>query len=274
MNVDGTRQVLALASGTGPRRLHHISTAYVAGSRTGIVREDELDVGQTFRNPYEASKCEAEKLLRAAHESGAVRATIYRPSIVIGNSVSGKATHFHGVYAFIRGLWAVTRRLRQGNPGSDFVDLSLRIRGSETSTLNFVPIDFVVSAIMELAGVPVSGVARTFHLTNPVPTPNWLWLGVVCRQLRVRGIRLAEEKDFEDEPMTRMEALFHRQMTFYSPYLSTEPVFDRSAIEDALSTGAIRCPYVTQEFAAKMTGWYIDLLNGAREGQTAAGEQA
>jgi nucleoside-diphosphate-sugar epimerase len=37
---------------------------YVAGTHRGLFREDELDVGQDFRNPYERSKFEAETLLR------------------------------------------------------------------------------------------------------------------------------------------------------------------------------------------------------------------
>jgi hypothetical protein len=107
-----------------------------------------------------------------------------------------------------------------------------------------------------------SSAGRTFHLTNPEATPNKLWLDIVCRQIGVRGLRLVGEDSFTEEPMTRMEMLFHRQMTFFSPYLSTEPTFDRSDVGPALEPTPVRCPQVTPEFAAKMTGWYIDLLNG------------
>jgi len=265
MNVEGTRHVLDLASGIHGRRLHHVSTAYVAGDRRGVVGEDEPDAGQSFRNPYEESKYAAENLLRAATRSGAAAVTIYRPSIVIGDSVSGKATHFHGVYAFIRGLWIVARRLRRDDPHSQYLDLPLRIRGSESGTLNFVPVDFVTDAIIELSG-QASAVGRTFHLTNPKPTPNRLWIGIVCRQLGIQGVRLAEDDSFRAQPMTRLETLFHRQMTFYLPYLSSEPVFDCTLAREALRGSGIRCPGVTGEFAAKMTGWYIDWLNGHHGG--------
>ena len=33
-------------------------------------REDDLDVGQAFRNSYEQTKCEAETLVRAWHGRG------------------------------------------------------------------------------------------------------------------------------------------------------------------------------------------------------------
>ncbi len=57
VNVEGTRHVLALAQAAHARgalkRFVYVGTAYVAGQRTGLVREDELDAGQQFRNSYE-----------------------------------------------------------------------------------------------------------------------------------------------------------------------------------------------------------------------------
>ena len=61
MNVDGTARVLEFARAAGLERLTYVSTAYVAGEPRALFREDELDVGQRFRNPYERSKFEAER---------------------------------------------------------------------------------------------------------------------------------------------------------------------------------------------------------------------
>jgi thioester reductase-like protein len=65
-NVGGTAEALALcrrlAAEGKSGRLDYVSTAYVAGDRTDLVGEDELDVGQGFRNTYEQSKFEAEAL--------------------------------------------------------------------------------------------------------------------------------------------------------------------------------------------------------------------
>lgn len=58
MNVGGTRHVLDLVRQTPLRRLHHVSTAYVAGTRE-LGTEAEINTGQSFRNAYEASKCDA-----------------------------------------------------------------------------------------------------------------------------------------------------------------------------------------------------------------------
>ncbi len=266
MNVGGTENIIEFVAQTRSRRLQHVSTAYVAGQRTDVAMEDEVKVGQTFKNPYEESKCETEILISNATQDERVQASVYRPSIVIGDSDSGRSTHFHGVYAFIRGLWTATRRLRRGQPASTIVDLPLRVRGSESTTLNFVPIDYVTDAMLELASQESSD-GRTYHLANPIPTENHLWLNIVCDQLRVRGIQLMGPDAFLADPMTRMETVFHRQMAFYYQYLEGEPRFDCSHVLEGLKNTSIRCPEVTADFARKMTGWYIDRLSGNLESE-------
>src|SRR2546427_2839300 len=261
MNVDGTRHVLDLVKQLKGRRLHHVSTAYIAGNRSDTALETEIDVGQSFKNPYEESKCRAEIMIAEAHRAGAVTASVYRPSIVIGDSKSGRVTHFHGVYAFIRALWASLERLRRRMPEGGLITLPLRVLGVETQTLNFVPIDYVVDAMIEISR-RVESVGGTYHLANPVPTENRLWLPHMCRVLGVQGIQLVGENSFLKTPMTKLEALFQKQMAFYYQYLQGEPRFDCRRTLEALKNTSIECPRVTVEFIHKMAGWYVDFLNG------------
>jgi thioester reductase-like protein len=260
MNVGGTRHILELVERIPTRRLQHISTAYIAGNRSDLALESEINVGQTFKNPYEESKCEAETLIATAHRSGRVVATVYRPSIVIGDSRSGRATHFHGVYAFIRGLWSVLERLRRGMPEGRLVKLPLRVLGAEGTTLNFVPIDYVIDGMVEIAKRSDS-TGGTYHLANPVPTENRLWLSHICRVLHVEGIQFVSQNSFVKTPMTRLEAIFQKQMSFYYQYLQGEPRFDCRRALDALKNTGIDCPPVTVEFIHKMAGWYVNFLN-------------
>ena len=66
MNVEGTRHLLDFAAAMPQlRSFVYVGTAYVAGQRTGLVREDELFVKQGYRNTYEQSKAEAEALVRS-----------------------------------------------------------------------------------------------------------------------------------------------------------------------------------------------------------------
>ena len=260
MNVDGTRELLEIVKQTSTRRLQHVSTAYIAGDRSDVVLETEIHVGQKFRNAYEESKCQAELLIADEQRLGTIAASVYRPSIVIGDSKSGRVTHFHGVYAFIRGLWAALERLRRRMPETALINLPLRVLGVESQTLNFVPIDYVVDGMIEISRRRES-VGGTYHLANPVPTENRLWLPNICRLLRVEGIQLAGENSFLKTPMTKLEALFQKQMAFYCQYLQGEPRFDCGRALDALKNTGIQCPRVTVEFINKMAGWYVDFLN-------------
>jgi thioester reductase-like protein len=108
VNVSGTNAVLRLARHAQARgaleRFVHVSTAYVAGERDGRASESERYVGQRFRNTYEQTKLEAESLVG---DSG-LAASILRPSIVVGDSVTGWTPAFNVIYwpllAFARNL--------------------------------------------------------------------------------------------------------------------------------------------------------------------------
>src|ERR1700722_4900391 len=67
VNVGGAREILEFAGACSDLRcLVFHSTAHVSGNREGLVLEDELKAGQSFRNIVEETKGRAEKLVRAA----------------------------------------------------------------------------------------------------------------------------------------------------------------------------------------------------------------
>jgi len=100
INVGGTQSVINLAHEAqrqgSLRSVTYIGTAFVAGTRTGLVRERELDAGQGFRNTYERTKCEAEALVRAHMDELPI--VIARPSIIVGDSRTGITTSFKTLY--------------------------------------------------------------------------------------------------------------------------------------------------------------------------------
>lgn len=108
INVTGTNAVMELASQAYAHgaldRVVHVSTAYVAGERVGRVHESEGYVGQRFRNTYEQTKLEAESLVNDCDAPS----VILRPSIVVGDSVTGWTPAFNVIYfplmAFARNL--------------------------------------------------------------------------------------------------------------------------------------------------------------------------
>lgn len=147
-NVDGTSRVLDLARAArdagSDARLVHVSTAYVAGRRTGVILEDELDEGQDFRNTYEQTKVEAEKLVAAA----GLGAAVVRPSIIVGESQSGWTSAFNVIYGPLR-AFAGGRLKSIPVSGDGLVDL--------------VPVDLVAQATVALCDMPHAG---AFHLAS------------------------------------------------------------------------------------------------------------
>jgi thioester reductase-like protein len=136
INVRGVERVLELAreiaAGGALRRLVHVSTAYVSGRHAGEFGERDLDVAQEFRNTYERSKFEAERVLRGAED---LPLAVARPSIVVGHSASGWTSAFNVLYWPMR---AFERGLLQEVPAR------------EDSIVDFVPVDYVTDGILAL----------------------------------------------------------------------------------------------------------------------------
>jgi thioester reductase-like protein len=160
VNVDGTRNVVALAraaaDGAGLRRLQYVSTCYVSGRYDGIFFEEDLELGQAFANHYDHTKHEAERIVVKARDAG-LPVTIYRPSVVVGDSVTGRTQKFDGPYYVLQLI------LRQG--GTALMPLP---RGADRVAFNLVPSDFVVDAIAALAGHDAAR-NRTVALAQPDP---------------------------------------------------------------------------------------------------------
>ena len=138
INVTGTVNMLALAAEAkragSLRSVVHVSTAYVSGFRSGLVREDEIDLNQRFRNTYEQTKCEAETLVRSRQADLPI--VIARPSIVVGDSKTGITSSFKTVYWPLK-VYAA-RRWRT-------------VPGYPDTVIDLVPVDFVASGLVHLA---------------------------------------------------------------------------------------------------------------------------
>jgi thioester reductase-like protein len=157
VNVDGTAGVLEFCR-LRPhfQRLQYVSTCYVSGRYEGEFTEDGLDEGQAFRNHYEATKYEAEILVRKAMADG-LPATIYRPGIVVGDSRTGETQKYDGPY------FLATFMRRQ-----PFVALVPSVGDRDEVRFCLVPRDFVIEAMDQLSVLDRS-VGRTYALTDPNP---------------------------------------------------------------------------------------------------------
>lgn len=156
VNVEGTGNVLALCERMdGLERLAYVSTAYVAGKRTGVIYEHELVMGQGFKNHYESTKFQAEVWVRDRMDR--VPTTILRPAIVVGDSETGETEKFDGPYYLLR---TIARLHKAG--------MATPQAGRSSVPFNVVPVDYVVKALLAAAEEP-STLGETLHLVDPDP---------------------------------------------------------------------------------------------------------
>ncbi len=154
-NVEGTRHAVELANALEAGCLHHVSSIAVAGLYKGLFREDMFDEGQKLDHPYHRTKFESEKIARS-QTRGPWR--VYRPAIVVGNSQTGEMDKIDGPYYFFTAI----KKARHYLPGW------FPLVGPEFGLTNIVPVDYVASALDQIAHEP--GLDRqAFHLCNPKP---------------------------------------------------------------------------------------------------------
>ncbi|MGX8706870.1 MAG: AMP-binding protein, partial [bacterium] len=147
VNTEGTRNALAFAATIGGLvRFVYVSTAYVAGQRRGVIREDE-PTADAFSSLYERSKAKAEALVRAS----GLPFAICRPGMIVGDSRTGWAKNFNTVYY-------VMKRMLLGKARA------LPVRKDQR--LNIVPVDYVASAVAKIGFSDAAG-GKVFHLTCP-----------------------------------------------------------------------------------------------------------
>lgn len=218
INVGGVRRIIELArhiaSEGSLRRLLHVSTAYVCGRHQGRFGEEELELGQEFRNPYERSKQEGERLLRAARDLPVV---VARPSIVVGHSRSGWTSAFNVIYGPMR---AYERGMLDEVPARP------------ESIIDFVPVDYVTDGLLCLLDHPVAH--GTYHLVAGEQALSAAELVQVQSELLGRPPMRLLASGAEGGLPAGIEA--------YAPYLDIRCSFDDARARLALTAAGIEAP--------------------------------
>ena len=165
-NVDGTQALLDAAKRADIRRFCFISTAYVGGMSHGQVPETLIDVPCPTANDYEKSKLLAEMLVWNWADGGR-SATIVRPSILIGDRQTGRATSFGGIYLLARTVELLARAVAQDRTVNRYC-IPLRIMGDPRVRPNLIPVCWAAKRIVEIALEHEKSV-RVHNLVNPDP---------------------------------------------------------------------------------------------------------
>jgi nucleoside-diphosphate-sugar epimerase len=256
-NVEGTRRLLQLATEAGASTFNYISTAYVAGKRTGLVREQPARDPSVAHNAYEESKILAETLV---DEWTGLRTRIMRPSIVIGHSRTFAAISNTGLYGFILGVQSARKEVEGKKLGAYLAHRKVRLRGDGEAPLNLIPVD-VVARNAVLISRSASD-ARVFHLVNSTPP-----LSAEVGRAAFTALEMAEPRWVEDDDEFTLideELDQHPRTGFFRTYLARERVFDLTNTDAAIGAAASTVPLGVDELTPYIE-WYLGAVERVRD---------
>ena len=247
INLGGTKHALELAQDCHKNgkldRFYYFSTAFVAGSRhTYRALEDDFPEHPAHANYYEASKYEAETCVRDAIRRG-LPATIFRPSIVVGNSINGEVSQFNVIYPFMK-LYA----------HGILKCLPTRLDNS----FNIVPIDFVTKASLRIASQKDS-IGKTYHLVAPSPPTIGTLLKLQEDKYPAIGpIEVIDPDDFNIEDLSADEQVAYNMLAPYLGYLNDHLTFDAHNTVEALKGTGIEMPRTDYRFLEIILNYAFD----------------
>ena len=252
VNVRGTEHVLDAAESWGASRFHHVSTCYVSGRYDGVFTEADFAVGQRFNNHYEATKFHAERAVRERTGSD-LRATIYRPSIVVGDSRTGETDKFDGPY-YLLGLL-------RAQPS--WLTVAVSLPGSADAELNVVPRDYVVDAIAELSRREETA-GGVYHLCDQSPLPVDRFVEELAAALGHRTARVTVPRSLARWGLSLLERLGVPIEPEAVAYLDHPTRYAAPATRRALSTSEVGVPPVES---------YLDRLVAYAEANPTVGDE-
>jgi thioester reductase-like protein len=223
VNLRGTLEVIQLAMRArdehGLRRFSHVSTVAVAGHRANeIVEEDSaIDWTRSDYDPYARTKKFCEHMVRQLLPD--VPRTIFRPSIVLGDSRRPATNQFEMVRAFV---------FLAGLPALPF---------RATDRVDIVPVDYVAEAISTLHQKEKPA-HEIYHLSSGTDSETFAELtGALAKAQGKRGPMFVPSLEGPSSKM--VNALAGRAgkvgglatlMKVFLPYLVWNTVFDNQRV--------------------------------------------
>ncbi|WP_028325510.1 SDR family oxidoreductase [Desulfatirhabdium butyrativorans] len=242
----GGAKVLARLAERIPIQVHMISTAYVCGLVQGaIIREINHPPGD-FVNVYEESKWEAEQLWH-------LKATLLRPSIIVGHSETARCKTFTGWYILFQAMHLLDR-LMDENKDFNRLNLDIHLPSAPHATINIVPVDYVARAAVAIIENPDNH-NKIFHLTHPDPPSHQWTMDYVCKRFNVGGIHFSGDGTSMTEPRNPIERMVYRQIKTILFHFSNNPVFDRTNTNHA--TPHMPVPPITQDRVDRLLDYAI-----------------
>ena len=235
------------------RKIDLVSTVGVWGRTPGHMPERRLPEVSEFHNTYEAAKSEAERVIWA--EGDGLPITVHRPSMVVGETGSGRVIHFQVFYHLCEFL-------------SGARTFGIMPRLGQTS-LDTIPVDWVADVIRWSSNHPEMA-GRIFHLcSGPAGAIELPRLQENVRRLwKLRGRKLPKLRRVDRRVLERLVPIIgaftggkaRRALSGLPPvlaYLAGDQGF--SNVETARVLGAAGLPVPSVErYLDTVLGYYLD----------------
>jgi long-chain acyl-CoA synthetase len=244
VNVEGTKNVMRLAAVASTNGnlvgVAHLSTAYVCGHREGTIPEDSIEEPRSFSNTYEQTKWEAE--CEVHRHDPLFPIAIFRPSIVVGDSHTGRIAALRVLYTPLR---YICRGIISVLPGSPNVPLDV------------VPVDYVARAITGIFFDTNWGAGQTFNIvagkdavvtTGEVAYKALGYFATASAQTTPSRIRFVPPILFRSiAPFlsSRLKRMLV-QIGAFTPYISLTRIFDNTNTLAALAGTDIVVPPLSE----------------------------
>jgi nucleoside-diphosphate-sugar epimerase len=266
-NVDSLNGILEFAANSHGKVFNYISTAYVAGMNNVVCKETPSEA-TAFVNVYEESKARAENIIAQYCKNNSMPLTIIRPSIVYGDSLTGRSLKFNALYfpvksvQYIRDIYLHDIKNNGGKKSQKsgiFIDsagylhLPLRVYLPQKGSINLIPVDYFVNATRKIIEKKSPG--GIFHLTN-ISAPTLETLAAYNEEFtKIRGVEIIYGQAGNQVMRNPVEELFDRFIEPYRPYLSDNRIFDRTNTD--LATDHLQPPEFNAEIFKKCMEYAI-----------------
>ncbi|MFH1782632.1 MAG: SDR family oxidoreductase [Candidatus Omnitrophota bacterium] len=229
INVDGTENMLLFAIRCNNiKRVNHISTVALAGSFSGIFKEDFLDIGQDFHNTYEMSKFEAEKLCVDFRKQG-LEVSIYRPGVITGHYKTGETENFQMFYQFLHIL---------------SLELFDNLPVNKHIKYGFVPVDYVARAIITISRSTSNN--KVYQLVNPNTISFDDFMDKAVKYFGFKRPLLIPKNQFD---FSSIIGFRRKLIDFYLPYMVHEKIdFGMENFTNAINGSTFSWPKVDDIF--------------------------
>jgi len=251
-NVTGAEALIRWAGENGVRDIHTVSTAYTCGWNDGCIREAFHHQEPEFQTDYERSKWLAESLFRKWSQGSGRTLTVFRPSLLVGDSRTGYTTQFGGFYQFARLVSVLKQRYRDPHNG-DMTYIPLRIPGRPEDVQNVVPVDFVSRMIAEVV-LNRAFHRRIYHLTNPEPPTNDMMKRCYEDYFGLEGGYFADADEVVGK-CTPAESLLWDRYYLVTPRVVHTPRFDTTNTRQVMEAIGLSFPTLDHDRILMLFDW-------------------